>query len=1045
MLKFIAPLGLAFASFALAKPVDFDREVRPILSDHCFQCHGPDQAKRMAGLRLDTRDGAFAVRGTAPVIVAGKSGESRLYQRVSHAKTTMRMPPPTSGMNLTEAQIDTIKRWIDEGATWRTHWAYTAPVRPAEPVVKTKAWVRNPIDSFVLARLEREGLKPSPEAPKTTLIRRAAFDLTGLPPTREEVDAFLKDKSPDAYEKLVDRLLASPHYGERMAMQWLDLARYADTHGYHIDSHRDMWPWRDWVIRSFNNNLPFDQFTVWQLAGDLLPNPTRDQKIATGFNRNHMINFEGGAIPEEYQNEYMVDRIETTSNVWMSTTLGCAKCHDHKYDPIAQRDFYRFGAFFNNIPEKGLDGQTGNAEPFLLLPDDKQEKRLAELKAAVAERNEKLPDELVWALTTEWRKTKFDIVPQSPTAGLSAWYELDGNLSDTSGHFRNGRILKGEPVFNNGPVRRWPELDTSIQLQFPADAVALEKPFSMAFWFRVGRQPGITLMQKQDAASNFEIGLSKPMSLPGLKRGHDVEIRWTAGNGSLLVHTDGYPALQNELNHVVVESDGTGKAAGLHFYLNGKLLQLVTVKDALGQAAANSGPVAVGSVKLPMRGRIDDVRFYERTLAAEEAAQLALEYPVQVLLNTPGKRKGEQIELLEDYYLRHDASPELRTAYTELKTLVKEEGELVAAIPTTMVMEEKTDEPRDTYVLGRGDYTNRKEKVTPGVPAMLPPLPVGQPANRLALAKWLVDPSHPLTARVTVNRYWQMYFGYGLVKTSEDFGSQGEPPVNQELLDWLATEFIRTGWDVKATQRLILTSAAYRQSSKVTPALHERDPENRLLARGPRFRLPAEMVRDNALAVSGLLSAKTGGPSVLPYQPSGIWEELAFGEGFSAQEYVQGHGEDVYRRSMYTFWKRTVPPASLNTFDAPDREKCTSRRAVTNTPLQALVTLNDPTYIEAARNLAERVLEPAKVADDERLKTAFETVTARAPSKGELQVLRSTLKDQRAVYAGDAKAANELLHVGESPLPASVDAPTLAAWTNVCTVLLNLDEAITKE
>jgi hypothetical protein len=731
----------------------------------------------------------------------------------------------------------------------------------------------------------------------------------------------------------------------------------------------------------------------------------------------------------------------------MATTMGCSRCHDHKYDPIRQRDFYRFGAFFNTIPERGLDGQTGNAEPFLELPDEKQGKRLAEIRAAMQDRLEQMPDELVWLLVNDWRKSQTDITPQSPTDGLSAWYELDGNISDTSGHFRHGRIVKGQPNFGSGPVRRALDLDTSMLVRLPGDALDLGKPFSAAFWFRVGRQPGLTLLEKADESGSFTISLGKPATLPHLKRGHNLEVRWTAGGQSLVLHTTGFAALQDEQNHVVLTSDGTGKASGFRLMLDGEPVALTANSDTLGAPAAIKAPIVIGSSKLPLRGRVDDMRFYNRVLSVEEADRLAVDYPVEVLLSTPGKENQEQVAAVTKYFLKHGAPPEYQKMAAELTALKKEEDELLTVVPTVMVMEEEDAAPRETFVLARGDYRNHTDKVTPGVPSMLPPLPPGMPANRLALAKWLVDPSHPLTARVTVNRYWQMYFGYGLVKTSEDFGSQGEPPVNQDLLDWLATEFIRTGWDVKAMQRLIVTSATYRQSSKVTPELHDRDPENRLLARGPRFRLPAEMVRDNALAVSGLLNSKIGGHSVLPYQPPGLWEELAFGEGFSAQEYVQDHGENLYRRSMYTFWKRTVPPASLNTFDAPDREKCAARRAVTNTPLQALVTLNDPTYIEAARNLASHVLEesPAKANDDARLKEAFRRVMARPPSNGELTVLRASLKHQQETYGHDPGAAAKLLRVGESPVDPKVEAPTLAAWTNVCTILLNLDEAITKE
>lgn len=1029
--------GVLFA--AGAKNVDFDREVRPILSDKCFQCHGPDEKTRKAGLRLDDRESAFG-KG---VISPGHSSDSKLYKRISHEKKGMRMPPPTSGMTLTDAEIGVIKRWIDEGAKWETHWAYRPPQRAEPPVTKRKNWARNPIDSFLLARIESEGLQPSPEASKATLIRRVTFDLTGLPPTTAEVTAFLNDKSPNAYEKVVDRLLASPRYGERMAMQWLDLARYSDTHGYHIDSHRDMWPWRDWVISAFNRNLSFDQFTVWQLAGDLLPNATREQRVATGFNRNHMINFEGGAIPEEYQVEYVADRVETTSNVWMGTTLGCAKCHDHKYDPIRQKDFYRFGAFFNTLPEKGLDGQKGNAEPLLKLPDEIQEKQLAELKQSLQSRMDVLvPEDMVLAQWA-WEKASFDNAnPSSPTEGLRAWYELDGNLTDISGHFRNGRVLKGDISYGTGgPVNRAADIDTSALVRWPATVLEPGKPFTLAFWFRIGRQKESKMFQQLEGQKGFELGFGEPETLPRLRRGHHLQVRWFDGAAKEYALRSDEWIEQGRMYHAALVNDGQQ----VSLFLDGEPSKLIVEKQTLSGPVDVTAPLDLNNTATGgfFRGRLDDLRVYDRALKQEETARLAVDYPAEVLLATPGKRSGDQYGRLREYYLTKAGPAEWRQAYAEFKKLSEQKERLEEKIPTTMVMEE-AKKPRETYLLGRGDYTNKVEKVTPGVPSMLPPLPAGVKADRLALAQWLVNPNHPLTARVAVNRYWQMYFGTGIVKTSEDFGSQGEPPVHAELLDWLATEFVRTGWDVKGMQRLIVTSAAYRQSSKMSPALHEKDPENRLLARGPRFRMPAEMVRDNALAVSGLLKEKIGGPSVLPYQPPGLWEELAFGEAFSAQEYKQDHGDKLYRRSMYTFWKRTVPPASLNTFDAPDREKCTSRRAVTNTPLQALVTLNDPTYIEAARNLAQNLLEK-KETDDQRLREAFEQVTARPPSSAELQVLRASLKGEMASYKQNAGGAEDLLKIGESAVDRKVEPAVLAAWTNLCTVLLNLDETITKE
>ncbi len=1035
-MRLIAILSLLSAG-ALSAKVDFTRDVRPILSDKCFQCHGPDDAARKANLRFDDKD------SMARVLKSGDAAASKLYQRISHEKKALRMPPPYSGMSLTDTEIQVLKQWISEGAEWRNHWAYVPPQRIEPPAVANREWSQNPVDRFLFARLRREGLKPSPPAGKTTLLRRVTFDLTGLPPTEAEIDQFLKDRSPDAYTKVVDRLLASPHYGERMAMQWMDLARYADTHGYHIDSHRDMWPWRDWVISAFNRNMPFDQFTVWQLAGDLLPNATREQRIATGFHRNHMINFEGGAIAEEYQAQYVADRVETTATVFLGTTLGCARCHDHKYDPLRQKDFYRMAAFFNTVPEKGLDGQKGNAQPFLALPDEAQKERLDKLKSAIAGRADILDPFDVAVAQAIWERTQFDTVqPAAPRQGLTACYELDGSLGDSAGRFLNARLLQGDlNCAAAGIVHRAADVDSSDRIRIPAEALDAGKPFTMAFWFRIGRQKAAKAFQQIAGGAGFEVGFGTPETLPRLRRGHHLEIRWFDAQGRELLLRSGDWILQGEVYHAAISSDG--RTVSLH--LNGQPAKLIEAASTLSAPLSVQAPIEINSEKHGgfFRGRLDDLRFYSKPLSAEDLDLLAVRYPAEVLLATPGKRTREQWQRLNAYYLKHAAGPAWRTAAAELEKLDEERVELESEIPTTMVMAEM-EKPRDTFVLGRGDYQNKGEKVTPGVPPVLPPLPAGVKADRLALARWIVAPENPLTARVTVNRYWQALFGYGIVKTSEDFGSQGEQPVHPELLDFLAAEFVRSGWDVKALHRLLVTSAAYRQSSNVTPAPREKDPENRLLARGPRFRLPAEMIRDNALAVSGLLKDNIGGPSVLPYQPAGLWEELAFGEAFSAQEYRQDHGDKLYRRAMYTFWKRTAPPASLNTFDAPDREKCIARRAVTNTPLQALVTLNDPTYIEAARSLARHALRQPG-GDGARLQWAFRRATARRPSASELKVLRSLLRSQSETYSKDSASAASLLEIGESPVDAQASPAALAAWTNVCTVLLNLDETITKE
>jgi hypothetical protein len=769
-------------------PVRFGRDVLPILSENCFQCHGPDEKARKAKLRLDTRDGALKV------MTPRNSDESKLILRVTADPEQGVMPPPKTGRKLTAAQKETLRRWIDEGAEWGKHWAYEAPARPELPAVKNKAWGRNGIDAFVRARLEQEGLSPSPDAAKETLIRRVTLDLTGLPPTPAEVDAYLNDTSADAYEKVVDRLLKSPRYGERMAADWLDAARYADTNGYQNDFARTMWPWRDWVIQALNRNQPFDQFAVEQLAGDLLPNPTLEQRIATGFNRNNRTVTEAGSIDEEWRVENAVDRVETTATVFLGLTMGCARCHDHKFDPIAQREFYQFYAFFNSVNEKGVyTEQRGNVPPLIMLPSAEDKEKLKQLDAAIAD----------------------------------------------------------------------------------ADRTFRER----------GREKSIF----------------RPKS-------------------------------------------------------------------------------------------------YADLIAAKETADKAR----------------------------------------------KEKSEYEKRVPSVMVMED-TKTPRETFVLKRGRYDqpDKEQKVEPGIATCLPPLPADAPRNRLSLAKWLVDPKNPLTARVTVNRYWQHYFGAGLVRTTENFGVQGDLPSHPDLLDWLATEFVRSGWDVKAMQRLIVTSATYRQSSKALAELLHRDPENRLLARGPRFRLPAEAVRDNALAVSGLLVEKLGGPPVKPYQPPGLWEELAGGAGEGP--YVQEKGPNLYRRSLYVYRKRTVPHPALSTFDAPSREVCQVKRPRTNTPLQALELLNDVTYVEAARALGQLMLTEGGKTPEERVTFAFRRATARKPRDAELRILLRGLERYRQKFDADTDAARQFLRHGDSPPDTKLDPAELAAYMATASVILNLDETTTKE
>jgi hypothetical protein len=1014
MKVFVLTLLAGAAAFA---DINFDREVRPILSDNCFSCHGPDAKNRMANLRLDVPDGGM--------------DSAKVLTRVTNQDVAKRMPPAYSGHTLTPQQIDVIKQWIEQGAKWQPHWAFVAPKRPDAPVVKDTAWVRNPIDSFILARLEKEGLKPSPAADKATLLRRVSYDLTGLPPTLAELNSFLADKAPDAYEKRVEALLKSPRYGERMAMQWLDLARYADTHGYHIDSSREMWHWRDWVIDAYNRNMPYDQFTIEQLAGDLIPNATTEQKIASGFNRNHMINFEGGAIPEEYQVEYVVDRLEATSVTWMGLTVGCARCHDHKYDPIAQRDFYRFFAFFNNISEKGLDGRTGNAEPYLPLPSPEQKALQEKLNLDTRAHESALPEDGVAKAQAEWEKAEIAHVGPAVRDGLVAHYEFDGNLTDSSGHYQYGRVVHGDLTYSNAAVDKGADFDGETHAVF-GHVAAFDKnaPFSVALWLKVNNKLRETVLQQ----GGLEIALDD-FELAGIQQ-RVPRLYVTTPNG-LAVRTVNLLPWPENMNHVVVDYDGSA----VHVFVNGSPAPVETLHAAGGNLKSD-GPMEIASFK----GKLDDLRIYGRELKPAEITYLQSQESLRaVLAILPDKRSKEQKAWIRDYYLTQAAPDADRKTWSELKSLRAAEKKLTAEIPTTMVMSEITEKPRETFILARGDYRNQTDKVTPGVPAILPPFPKDAPANRLTLAKWLVDGSNPLTARVAVNRYWQMYFGTGIVKTAENFGSQGDPPSNPELLDWLATEFVRTGWDVKAMQRLIVTSAAYRQSSRVTPELLEKDPENRLIARGPRFRLPAEMIRDGELYESGLLKEKVGGPGVDPYQPKGVWEAIAFGDGFTSQSYTQGHGDDLYRRSMYTFWKRTAPPPEMITFDAPDREKCAARRTITNTPLQALVLMNDVTYVEAARGLAQRMLIEGGKTADKRLEYGFHVATAREPAPRELAVLRETLNAELTNYSRHEDQASALVSNGESPLKPGINKSELAAWTTVASMILNLDETVSKQ
>ncbi|MFN7924882.1 MAG: DUF1553 domain-containing protein [Bryobacteraceae bacterium] len=1039
MMKF---LWLAFpVACALAASVDFNREIRPILSDRCFTCHGPDTNNRMAGLRLDTEEGAKRDLGKGRfAIVPGDLAKSLAYQRVITTEKAKRMPPAHLGAALSEREAGLLRRWIEEGAQWQKHWSLLPPQRLAVPKVSNPAWVRNPIDAFILARLDREGLKPSPEADKATLLRRVSIDLTGIPPTPAEVAAFVNDSTPDAYEHVVDRLLRSPRYGERMAARWLDAARYADTNGYQTDAERFMWRWRDWVIEAFNKNMPFDQFTIEQLAGDLLPNPTLDQLIATGFNRNHRGNGEGGSIPAEFLVEYHVDRVDTTSTVWMGLTLGCSRCHDHKYDPFTQKEFYSLIAFFNNLNEKGKVFKYGNSPPMIPAPTRDQQTDLAaieqQLRDATAAFDQTAAERK--KLQSKWEKelaSSKSAQDWYPRRELMLHFPLAGAPAgrDRSGKEMAASAKDGDIAF--APGARGATFDGKGYVDAGNHApFGFYSKFSLTAWIKPESPDGAIVTRAIDQEEQGGWGLY----LKGGKVQLNLVQRWLDD----CLRVESVDTLEmNRGYHVAVSYDATRIADGIKLYIDGKPAKLKYIVDDLNQSFQVKEPVRIGAGNgFRFRGLIGDVRIYNDVISPTEASMLATTDSLNAIAKIPAARRSAgQAAKLEGAFLESGAPAGVREAWQKQAELQKKRQNFLDNLPTVMVMK---DEPqiRDTFLLQRGVYDRPGARVTRGVPAALPQIPADLPMNRLGLAKWLVSAEHPLTARVTVNRYWQMMFGAGIVKTVEDFGSQGEWPVHPELLDWLAVEFREKGWDVKGIVKTIVMSNTYRQRSSTTPELVQKDPDNRLLAHGPRYRLPAEVVRDQALAVSGLLVEHLGGPSVKPYQPAGLWKELAGGN-----DYQRDHGDKLYRRSLYTFWKRASPPPGMMTFDSAGREACTVRENRTNTPLQALTLMNDETYLEAARKLAERMIHDGGAAPESRLAYGFQLATSRKPKEREQAVLLTSFHNYRDRYKTDPAKAAKFLAQGESPMDKSIDTADLAAYSTVASLILNLDEVVTKE
>ncbi len=1172
-------VGIAVGAFAGGgledegpERVSFGRQVRPILSDRCFACHGPDAQGREAGLALDSFEGATAeLEGGRRAVVPGEPERSELLARVTASDPRRRMPPVSSDKVVTAQEVELLRRWIEQGASYERHWAFVAPTRPEAPTVSDVGWPRDGLDRFVLARLEAEGLAPAPEAARETLLRRVTFDLTGLPPSPEELDAFLADGRPDAYERAVEGLLASPRYGEHMARFWLDAARFGDTHGLHLDNERNLWPWRDWVVDALNRNLPYDRFVVEQLAGDLLPDADLATRVASGFNRNNPTTGEGGLIVEEYLAKYAMDRVDTFGTVFLGLTLNCAQCHDHRYDPLPQRDYYRLLAYFDSLAEAGSDENALAPPPSLRAPDGAlagEIERATALARAARERLEG-PDPELDAAQAEWEArlrerlagrwtvlepiaarasggAEFETLPdgsllvRGPNPERDVYeLELDTDLADLRALRLEALTHPENPLGGVGRAYNSNIVLTGVELAWaPRGSSAAPRPVPLVRARADFSQPGfdVAATLDEDPVSGWAVGAR----IEDRRAEFFAAQPFGSADGARLFLRLRFesPHVQHALGRlrVSVSSDPTlapvvlspWRSLGPFRASNGDEAFATDFVDpteidtqaSVTHAAAGDAPLAWVErpefVDGPVHSLGDAehaVVYLQRTLESPDARSLTLALgsddslrvwldgapllskrvaraaaPDQdrvVLELTPGRHElllavvndrggfafasrivGEDLgglplelepslvaateeqpddgaaQALRSHFRRHH-SPTWRSERVRVEELEAARRELEERAPLTMVSAD-LEQRRETRVLVRGQYDQPGEAVDPGVPGVLHALPADAPPNRLGLARWVVDPANPLTPRVTVNQHWQRFFGTGLVATPEDFGSQGALPTHPELLDWLALEFVESGWDVKALHRRIVTSATYRQDARVTPRHLERDPANRLLARAPRPRLDAESIRDAALFHAGLLVERLGGRSVKPYQPDGLWEAVAYPSSNTAR-FVQDEGEALYRRSLYTFWKRTSPPPSLSTFDAPNREFCVVQRTRTNTPLQALALLNDVQFVEAARGLAARVLADPRVGDtSERVAMAFRRVTSRQPEAEERELLLGLLATLRARFAADPAAARALIAVGDSASDPSLDPVEFAAWTALANVLLNLDEAITR-
>jgi mono/diheme cytochrome c family protein len=1046
--------------------ISFNDTIQPILSENCYACHGPDPGGRKAGLRLDRAEFAYAPHQDShdkfgPAIIPGNPDKSPLVRRIESKNPRDRMPPPEAHKTLKPEQIALLREWIKLGAPYEELWSFLPPKQQATPVVKNDGWVRNAIDSFVLARLQKEGLEPSPEADRRTLIRRVTYDLTGLPPTPEEVEEFVADASPNAYEKVVDGLLANPRYGEHRAHYWLDVARYGDTHGLHLDNFRSIWPYRDYVIRAFNQNKPFDQFVREQLAGDMLPNKTLDSLTASAYLRAGISSGEGGTLIEELRVNNKRERAEAYGAAFLGLTVGCANCHDHKFDPITQKDFYRLTAFFNNLAENPSNDDRNDWPPFIHLPKPENREgyeqilaKRSDIERQLAERREHERDLIAAWVSGTGQAPKAVPVSSQSLAARFRFDEQNGStfVDSAAGTAKKSASATVAPVIWGEGTWFWPymRMDIGTQLEVPGlGQVEPAQAFSVGTWVR----PNLRPLESKDEEKPTGVILSAADAGQN-QRGWQLSVAkgklqflfaHTAPDNAIHLETKERVLAEGRWNHVLATYDGSGKAAGVALYIDGRRQELTVLKDSLQGSTRTSAPLEFGRAypdANPLRqSAFQDFRFYLRQLSPEEAERLPVEdYVAEVVQKPLSKWSEDEFHTVSQFYFaqRDEISRQLKAQIPPLN----EELERLSKDGAVALVSEEGPGLAYADVLHRGAFGSRMERIRPGVPHFLPSLPPGAPLDRRGLAEWTVSESNPLTARVTVNRMWAELFGAGLVETTEDFGVMGGRPSHPELLDWLAVDFRKHGWDVKRFYKQLVLSDTYRQSARTSPQLLEADPKNRLLARGPRFRMDGEMLRDTALAASGLLVEKIGGPSVKPYQPAGVWEAGSH-QGSDTKAYVQDHGDALYRRSLYTFWKRMATMPDMDTLDVPVHDAVCTRRQRTDTPLQALVLMNDPLWLEASRHLAERVIHKSGETDA-RLGYLGELLLARPWQPREQVVLKTALQKFQSSYEHEKSHAEEVLKVGESTRDANIQPEELASWMLVASAAMNLDSVVNK-